>query len=181
MPVLDIYPRETKTCVHTKTCMSMFLAILGTIAKHWKSNQMSINKQTMVYSYNGTLLTIKGTAETQYFGHLMRRPDWKRPWCWERLKAEGEGIDRGWDGWMTSLIQWTWIWANSADCEGQRSLVCHSPWGYRVGHNWVTEQQQKRNTLSIHATSMNLKNIMESEISQIQKTSYYVILFIRDF
>ena len=66
MPVLDIYPRETKTCVHTKTCMSMFLAILGTIAKHWKSNQMSINKQTMVYSYSGTLLTIKGTAETQY-------------------------------------------------------------------------------------------------------------------
>ena len=25
---------------------------------------------------------------------------WKRPWCWERLKAEGEGDDRGWDGWI---------------------------------------------------------------------------------
>ena len=37
---------------------------------------------------------------------------WKRPWCWERLKA-GEGDDRGWDGWMASLIQWTWIWTNS--------------------------------------------------------------------
>ena len=37
---------------------------------------------------------------------------WKGPWCWERLKA-GEGGDRGWDGWMTSLIQWTWVWANS--------------------------------------------------------------------
>ena len=38
---------------------------------------------------------------------------WKRPWCWERLKAGGEGDDRGWDGWMASLTQWTWIWVNS--------------------------------------------------------------------
>ena len=38
---------------------------------------------------------------------------WKRPWCWERLKAGGEGEDRGWDGWMASLTWWTWIWASS--------------------------------------------------------------------
>ena len=38
---------------------------------------------------------------------------WKRPWCWERLRGRGEGGSRGWDGWMASLIQWTWIWANS--------------------------------------------------------------------
>ena len=37
----------------------------------------------------------------------------KRPWCWERLKARGEGDDRGWDGWMASLTQWTWVWASS--------------------------------------------------------------------
>ena len=34
---------------------------------------------------------------------------WKRPWCWERLKAGGEGDDRGWDGWMASPSQWTWF------------------------------------------------------------------------
>ena len=34
----------------------------------------------------------------------------KRPWCWERLKAGGEGDDRVWDGWMVSPTQWTWIW-----------------------------------------------------------------------
>ena len=38
---------------------------------------------------------------------------WKRPWCWERLKAGGEGDDRGWDGWMVSPTQWTWAWVNS--------------------------------------------------------------------
>ena len=38
---------------------------------------------------------------------------WKRPWCWEGLGAGGEGDDRGWDGWMASLTQWTWVWVNS--------------------------------------------------------------------
>ena len=38
---------------------------------------------------------------------------WKRPWCWEKLRARGEGDDRGWDGWMVSLTQWTRVWANS--------------------------------------------------------------------
>ena len=37
----------------------------------------------------------------------------KRPWCWERLKAGEEGGNRGWDGWMASRTQWTWVWANS--------------------------------------------------------------------
>ena len=38
---------------------------------------------------------------------------WKSPWCWGRLKAGGEGDNRGWDGWMASLTQWTWVWVNS--------------------------------------------------------------------
>ena len=37
----------------------------------------------------------------------------KRPWCWERLKAGGEGDNRGWDGWMVSPTRWTWVWASS--------------------------------------------------------------------
>ena len=37
----------------------------------------------------------------------------KRPWCWERLKAGGEGDNRGWDNWMASLTQWTCILATS--------------------------------------------------------------------
>ena len=37
---------------------------------------------------------------------------WKRLWFWERLKAAGEGDDRGWGGWMASLTRCTWVWAN---------------------------------------------------------------------
>ena len=38
---------------------------------------------------------------------------WKRPRCWERSRARREGCDRGWDGWMASLTQWTSVWASS--------------------------------------------------------------------
>ena len=37
----------------------------------------------------------------------------KRPWCWERLKVGGEGDNRGWDDWIASPTQWTWVWVNS--------------------------------------------------------------------
>ena len=57
---------------------------------------------------------IDAEAEIQYFGHLMQElTHWKRPWCWERLKAGREGDDRGWDGWIASPTQWTWVWAIS--------------------------------------------------------------------
>ena len=54
---------------------------------------------------------------------------WKRPWCWERLRAWEEVGDRGWDGWMASPTQWTWVWATLGESEGQRSLGCCSLWG----------------------------------------------------
>ena len=70
---------------------------------HPKGNQSWI-------SLEGLMLKLK----LQYFGHLMQRADsFEKPWCWERLKAEGEGDDRGWDGWMASLTWWTWVWVGS--------------------------------------------------------------------
>ena len=75
-----------------------------------RSNQSILNKINPEYSLEALMLKLK----VQYFGHLMwRATPWKRPWCWERLRAGGEGDDRGWDGWMTSLTQWTWVWVNS--------------------------------------------------------------------
>ena len=66
---------------------------------------------------------------------------WKRPWCWRRLKAKREEGGRGWDGWMVSATQRTWVWT-PGDSEGQGSLACCSPWGRRVRHDLATEQQQ---------------------------------------
>ena len=65
---------------------------------------------------------------------------WKRPWCWERLKAGEEGDDRGWDGWMASLTRWTWVWASSGSWWWSwKPGVLHSMGSQRVGHNWATE------------------------------------------
>ena len=54
---------------------------------------------------------------------------WKRLWCWEGLRAGGEGDDRGWDGWMASLTRWTWVWVNSRVGDGQGGLACCDSWG----------------------------------------------------
>ena len=65
---------------------------------------------------------------------------WKRPWCWERLKAGGERDKRGWDVWMASLTQWTWVWANSGRWwwTGKPGML-QSMGSQRVGHYWLTE------------------------------------------
>ena len=66
---------------------------------------------------------------------------WERPCCWERLKAGGEGNNRGWDGWMASLTQWTWVWASSGSWWWTwKPGVLQSMGLQRVGHDWVTEQ-----------------------------------------
>ena len=63
-----------------------------------------------------------------------------RPWCWERLKAGREGDDRGWDTWMASLTQWTWVWANFGSWwwTGKPGTL-QSMGSQRVGHDWATE------------------------------------------
>ena len=71
------------------------------------------------------------------------RHDWATSlthWCWERLRAGGEGDDRGWDGWMVSPTQWTWVWASSRSWwwTGRSGML--QPTGLqRVGHDWATE------------------------------------------
>ena len=64
----------------------------------------------------------------------------KRPWCWEGLRAGGEGDDRGWDGWMASPTQWTWIWVGSRSwCWTGKPGVLQLMGSQKVGHDWVTE------------------------------------------
>ena len=65
---------------------------------------------------------------------------WKSLWCWEGLRAGGEWDDRGWDGWMASLIRWTWVWVNSGSWWWTgRPGVLRIMGSQRVGHDWATE------------------------------------------
>ena len=63
-----------------------------------------------------------------------------KDWCWEGLGAGGKGDDRGWDGWMASPTQWTWVWVNSGRWWWTgRPGVLRFMGSQRVGHDWVTE------------------------------------------
>ena len=89
-------------------------------------NQSILKEISPGCSLKGLMLKLK----LQYFSHLMWRADsLKRPWCWERVKAGREGANRGWDGWMASPTQWTWVWVNSENWWWTGSLACWSPWG----------------------------------------------------
>ena len=102
-----------------------------------RSNLSILKEISSEYSLEGLMLKLK----LQYFGHRLWRTDLlKRPWCWERLKAGGEGDDRGWDGWMASPTRWTWVWANSGSWWWTgKPDVLQSMGLQRVGHDWATE------------------------------------------
>ena len=104
-----------------------------------RSNQSILKENSPECSLEELMLQLK----LQYFGHLMQRADsFERPWCWERLKA-GEGDDRGWDGWMASPTQWTWVWVNSGSwVDGQGGLACCGSWDRKESNmtewlNWT--------------------------------------------
>ena len=74
-----------------------------------RSNQSILKEISPGCSLEGLILKLK----LQYSTWCKELTHWKRPWCWERLRAGGEGDNRGWDGWMASATQWTRVWANS--------------------------------------------------------------------
>ena len=77
---------------------------------------------------------------------------WKRPWCWEVLRAGEEGDDRGWDGWMASPTRWTWVWMNSGSWwwTGRPGVLWFMGL-QRIRHNWATE---------LNWTELNVKLVL---------------------
>ena len=64
----------------------------------------------------------------------------KRPWCWDRLRAGGEGDNRGWDGSVASPTRWTWVWVDSGSWWWTgRPGVLRFMGSQRVGPDWATE------------------------------------------
>ena len=76
-----------------------------------RSNQSILKEISSEYSLEELMLKPK----LQYLATWCEQlTPWKRPWCWERLKTGGEGDDKGWDGWMATPTEWTWVWGNSS-------------------------------------------------------------------
>ena len=87
-----------------------------------RSNQSILRENSLECSLEGLMLKLK----LQYFGHWCEElTHLKRPWCWKRLKAEGEGDDRGWHHRLNGCeSEWTPVVG-----DGQGGLACCGSWG----------------------------------------------------
>ena len=116
------------------TSTSQRRSVLGV---HWKD---------WCWSWNSNILATWCEELTQL----------KRLWCWEKLRARGEGDDRGWDGWMASPTRWTWVWVDSGSWwwTGRPGVLWFMR-SQRVGHDWATELNWTEESLmtreSVHA------------------------------
>ena len=102
----------------------------------WIFIPMNIHWKDWCWSWNSNILATWWEELTH----------WKRPWCWERLRARGEGGDRGWDGWMASPSSMDMNLNKLQEIGSllkQGSLVCCSPWGCRESDMtwWLNKQQ----------------------------------------
>ena len=120
-------------------CCRRLLRIPWTARRSSQSNLKEINPE---YSLEGLMLNL------QYFGHLMGRADsFEKTLMPGKIEGSRRRGDRGWDVWMTSPTQWTWVWASSRELVMDREAtgkpgMLQSMGSQRVGHNWMTEQQQ---------------------------------------
>ena len=90
-----------------------------------RSNQSILKETSPDYSLEGLMLKLK----LQYVGHLIQRADsFVKTLMLGKIEGGREGDDRGWDGWMASPTQWTWVCISLGVGDGQGSLACYSSW-----------------------------------------------------
>ena len=102
-----------------------------------RSNQPILKEISPGCSLEGLILKLK----LQYFGHLMQRADsFEKTLMLGNIEGRKRRVMRGWDGWMASPTQWTWVWVNSGSWwwTGRPGML-RITGSQRVGHDWETE------------------------------------------
>ena len=102
-----------------------------------RSSQSILKEISPEYSLEGLMLKVK----LQYFGHLMQRTDsLEKTLMLGKIEGRRKRDNRGWDAWMASLTQWTWVWVSSRSWwwTGKPGML-QSIGSQRIGHNCVTE------------------------------------------
>ena len=99
----------------------------------------------------------------------------KKPWCLEKLKAGGVGDNRGWDGWMASPTQQTWVWVNSGSWwwTGRPGMLWFMG-SQRVRHDWATEMNWTALNWPIRCVIIKMQRI--TSLTAIWKLSCFISL-----
>ena len=124
-----------------------------------RSNQSILKEISPGCSLERLMLKLK----LQYFGRLIRRTD-----SLEKLlnlrKIEGRRRRewQGWDDWMASPPQWTWVWASSESWWWTGNLFCCSPWGHKESDmterlNLPTEEEIRELCFVLSLVSVQLE------------------------
>ena len=129
------------------------------IGFHTRNNSLipeSTQESGLLTSCISSLVIPVTSQSTEELAHL------KRPWCWEGLRAGGEVDDRGWDGWMASPTQWTWVWVNSGSWWWtRRPYVLWFMGSQRVSHmtEWLNWTELNCNFPSLICLSSGLQHL----------------------
>ena len=96
----------------------------------------------------------------QYFGRLMPRANpLGKTLMLGRIDGRREGSNRGWDGWMESPTQWTWVWANSGRWwRTEEAGVLQTMCLQRVWHNLAAGQLYSNIFSYAHPKSLGLSS-----------------------
>ena len=116
----------------------------------WRSNQSTLKRSVLGVHWKDWCSSWNSNTLATWFEELTHL---QRPWCWERLRAGGEGDNTGWDGWMASLTQWTCVWVNFESWWWTgRPGVLRFMRLQRVGHDWATELNWTDSKMSLIMT-----------------------------
>ena len=145
-------------------------------SQSWRKSTLNIHWKDWCWSWSSNTLATWCKEQTH----------WKRPWCWERLRA-GEGNNRGWDDWMASLTQWTWVWPSSGRWwrTGKPGMLqCMESQSWTQPNHWTTKKEVWNNTniwsqSGLPQHSGKLGSFFLLQVSQVQNQGVCRWVFIR--
>ena len=169
MTNLDIILKSRDITLPTKVCLvkAMFFSIVMYGCESWTIKKAecrrigafelwcwrrllrvpwSARKSNLVHPKGNQSWIFIGSTDAEAETPILWPPDakswlfWKDPDAGKDWGQEEKGTIRGWDSWMASLTQWTWVWVNSGSWwwTGRRGVLRFMR-SQSVGHDWVTE------------------------------------------